>query len=140
MAKKTAFDLDEDTQDRPATAEPVVEPASPTGQPKLDDLLMAAKTIPAEGSGPGDRPWVFCEVGLRKPRQGDQNRPICPLCSTDQLAVLTGATTSPTAGQTATTRYKCPRCTFSTQKLRPGMTEMFKRRAEKPAEPFVKRP
>jgi hypothetical protein len=113
----------------------------PKDKPLLGDLLTANKTIPAEGNGPGDRPWVFSEGGLRRPRQGDQTRPICPLCSTDELAVLTGATTSPTAGQTATTRYKCPRCTFSTQKLRPGMAEMFKRRAtEKPAEPFVKRP
>ena len=121
-------------------------PVSPSNNAELEKLLAAPKTKPTGGDGVGDRPWVCVstdgKLTIRQPRQGDQSRPQCPYCSTDSVAVLLSAYSSPRSGQTLTTRYKCPRqsCSFSVQKMRPGVPEQLKGGRGPAAAPFVERP
>ncbi len=141
MAKKTKDDsvFGDDLEDAVAP----VAGEQTENVPTLEELRAAPKTMPVEGKGPGGRTWVLVSGKdgpcLRRPRQGDESRPICPMCSNDELAVLTGAYSSPTAGQIATTRYRCPVCTFSTQILRPGVADSLRKRSGASV-PFVERP
>lgn len=125
---------------------PAAEVATVTEElnPSMVELLAGPKTLPTGGEGTGGRPWVYCvtkERGqtLRQPQQGDQVRPMCPMCSNDQVAVLCTAASSPSHGQTFTTRYKCPKCNFSAQKLRPGALQQLQGRGMTPNAPFVER-
>lgn len=129
MAKKNALDEGEIETLAPVRAE--------KAEHNLAELLAAPKTKETGGEGTGGRELVLCETGVRAPRQGDQSRPQCPHCTNDAIAVLCGAGTSPRSGGTATTRFYCPRCNFSVQKLRSGIAGVLG--AVKTARPFVER-
>jgi hypothetical protein len=126
-------------------ADPIVK--ADDGRPTFPDFLDGEKKRSTGGDGTGNRPWVFTASGVREPREGDEDRPQCPRCSTDEVAVLCGAKSSPTKGMTATTWYYCPvgYCTHSVQKLRPQIADAFIRRQRtggRPpsAKPHVSRP
>jgi hypothetical protein len=93
-------------------------------------LIDQPKTGPQGGIGLGDREIVVCKTGehlvAREPRKGDEERPRCPNCSNDSVAVLCGAGTSPPM----TTRYYCPIpfCDYATETLRKPLADEFRRR------------
>lgn len=149
MTKKKNSELDAETIDldgaevREQESPPIAEPA--LEHPNVEELLKGPKTRETGGRGTGGRPWVYSktkddgsgkEPELRQPRQGDQNRPQCPYCTNDQVAVLCGAKSS----RTLVTHYKCPRplCTFSATVTRPGFQEHMA--GQIPKRPFVERP
>lgn len=115
-------------------------------------LIDRPKTKPAGGMGLGGRELVVCETHgelvVREPRHGDDERPRCPNCSNDSVAVLCGAKSSPTKPKIgATTWYYCPvkHCTFSTEILRTQLATEFVRRQRgkktaTPPRPHITRP
>ncbi len=98
----------------------------PAAEPERDS--NEGQSDPQGGDGPGGREWV--EVAFqgnlvkRRPRRGDEVRPRCPRCSTEEVAVLCGA-----QGSTdMVTNYSCPHgdCNFHVPKLRPGVAQNLK--------------
>lgn len=124
------------------TPPPATKPTASTRDSSGDET-PEGQTPEGSGEGPGGRRLVRVETNgkivERKPRQGDQDRPCCPRCSTAKIAVLCGA-----RGSTGmTTNYYCPTCKFSAQRLKPAIKAKLveQRKGTKPPNrPFVERP
>lgn len=107
--------------------------------PALPIDMAEGQTPEASGNGPGGRPFVDSHEGdgPRAPRQGDQHRPRCPRCTTEDTAALLVATSSP--GEV--TYYKCRKCGFAISRLKPAIERtMLNRHTPNVHSPFVARP
>jgi hypothetical protein len=121
------------------------------GTPEQDEIskaLAGPATKSRGGRGLQGRSKVIVKGEkspvMRSPRQGDDSRPQCPYCTTDDAAVLCGASSSPSSGDALTTRYRCPisGCTYSVQIMRPGADSIMNSKSGHAGQldsPFVER-
>lgn len=131
MAKKNGIDMDgvaEGMDMRADEAESSAPRKAKQGTRQDAASTGEGQSDPQGGDGPGGREWVAVrtdgEVEKRRPRRGDEVRPRCPRCSTDEVAVLCGAQSS----TDMVTNYRCPykHCNFHVPKLRPGVARTLK--------------